>query len=415
MVEAGGVANAIAGDPCAGGTLVANDADLGQNIFQAPSTASLTGTYGTFTFNAATGEWKYTLDNADPDTQALAQGATATDTLTVKSLDGTGSYDIVVNITGTNDAPVVSGPVTGSAIEDGASSTLNALANASDVDSGTTLTVNPPATLPAGVTYNALTHSFTLDPANAAYQHLAAGQTATVTVSYGVSDGIATTPGSVSWTVTGTNDTPVAVADSGSTTENLALTVDVLANDTDADDGHVFTLASAAAPAGKGSATIVANQLVFDPGADFDHLAAGVTETVVVSYTMTDDHGASSSSTLTIIVTGTNDTPVAVADSGSTTENLALTVDVLANDTDADDGACVHAGERGRAGRQGQRDDRRQPARVRPRRRLRPSRRRGHRDGGGELHHDRRPWRELDLDPDHHGDRHQRHPGGGRR
>ncbi len=80
----------------------------------------------------------------------------------------------------------------------------------------------------------------------------------------------------------------------------------------------MFTLASAAAPAGKGSATIVANQLVFDPGADFDHLAAGVTETVVVSYTMTDDHGASSSSTLTIIVTGTNDgatiTPVAGGD-----------------------------------------------------------------------------------------------------
>ena len=94
--------------------------------------------------------------------------------------------------------------------------------------------------------------------------------------------------------VTGTNDTPVAVADSGSTTENLALMVDVLANDTDADDGHLFTLASATAPAGKGSATIVANQLLFDPGTDFDHLADGVTETVVVGYTMTDEHGASS-------------------------------------------------------------------------------------------------------------------------
>ena len=101
----------------------------------------------------------------------------------------------------------------------------------------------------------------------------------------------------------------MAVADSGSTTENLALTVDVLANDTDADDGAVFTLASAAAPAGKGSATIVANQLVFDPGTDFDHSPPGVTETVVVSYTMTDEHGASSTSTLTITVTGTNDTP----------------------------------------------------------------------------------------------------------
>ncbi len=178
------------------------------------------------------------------------------------------------------------------------------------------------------------------DP-GADFDHLAAGVTETVVVSYTMTDDHgASSSSTLTIIVTGTNDTPVAVADSGSTTENLALTVDVLANDTDADDGAVFTLASAAAPAGKGSATIVANQLVFDPGADFDHLAAGVTETVVVSYTMTDDHGASSSSTLTIIVTGTNDTPVAVADSGSTTENLALTVDVLANDTDADDGLC---------------------------------------------------------------------------
>ena len=124
--------------------------------------------------------------------------------------------------------------------------------------------------------------------------------------------GIATTPGSVSWTVTGTNDTPVAVADSGATTENLALTVDVLANDTDADDGACVQRWRArprrpARAARRSSPT----SCEFDPGTDFDHLAAGVTETVVVSYTMTDEHGASSSSTLTITVTGTNDTPVA--------------------------------------------------------------------------------------------------------
>ena len=52
---------------------------------------------------------------------------------------------------------------------------------------------NLPGSLPPGVTYDALTQSFTLDPSNAAFQHLAAGDHTTVTVNYGVSDGIATT------------------------------------------------------------------------------------------------------------------------------------------------------------------------------------------------------------------------------
>ena len=62
VIEAGGVANGTSGDPLAGGTLVANDADLGENRFQAP--ASLNGTYGIFAFNPANGDWIYTLDNS---------------------------------------------------------------------------------------------------------------------------------------------------------------------------------------------------------------------------------------------------------------------------------------------------------------------------------------------------------------
>ena len=113
--------------------------------------------------------------------------------------------------------------MTGSATEDAAASTLNALANASDVDDGTTLSVTSmPASLPAGVSYDAATHSFTLDPTNAAFQH-SPDPTTTVSVSYAVSDGITSTPASVSWTVTGTNDAPVvAGAVTGSATEDAA-------------------------------------------------------------------------------------------------------------------------------------------------------------------------------------------------
>jgi hypothetical protein len=105
---------------------------------------------------------------------------------------------------------VVTGAVEGDAAENGVSVTLDALANTSDVDDGTILAVTDlPEVLPPGVTFDPETHSFTLDPSNAAYQHLAAGEQTTVTVNYQVTDGTATTDASVSWTVTGTNEAPV--------------------------------------------------------------------------------------------------------------------------------------------------------------------------------------------------------------
>src|SRR5262249_18038515 len=77
----------------------------------------------------------------------------------VQVSDGNGGTDtqtIAVTVTDINDnAPVVDGPVTGNATEDGAPVALNALAKASDPDSGTTLSiVNLPATLPAGVSFS---------------------------------------------------------------------------------------------------------------------------------------------------------------------------------------------------------------------------------------------------------------------
>ncbi|HRF10252.1 MAG TPA: VCBS domain-containing protein, partial [Xanthobacteraceae bacterium] len=105
VTEAGGVANGTAGDPWASGKLLVTDVDSGQDAFAVPP--SLNATYGTFTFNAATGAWSYALDDARLATQALMQGQMVSDTLTVTSLDGTASHNIVVNIAGTNDAPVI--------------------------------------------------------------------------------------------------------------------------------------------------------------------------------------------------------------------------------------------------------------------------------------------------------------------
>jgi VCBS repeat-containing protein len=118
---------------------------------------------------------------------------------------------------------------------------LDALAHAWDVDFGAALSVtNVPASLPPGVTYNASTHSFSLDPSVQAFQHLAAGDHTVVTVSYGVTDGSATVPASVSWTVTGTNDAPVATAKTDAATEGgSTINGNVVA--TDLDDGALLT------------------------------------------------------------------------------------------------------------------------------------------------------------------------------
>ena len=73
---------------------VVADVDAGQAAFQSP--ASLAGTYGTFTFNTATGQWGYTLDNSRSATQALRAGDEVQDRLTVLSHDGTATRTIEV-------------------------------------------------------------------------------------------------------------------------------------------------------------------------------------------------------------------------------------------------------------------------------------------------------------------------------
>ncbi|MBY5802618.1 hypothetical protein ELH70_13860 [Rhizobium ruizarguesonis] len=104
-VEAGAAGS---GDPNASGKLTVSDVDDGEAAFAAP--ASLNGIYGSFTFNAASGSWTYTLDNNRAATQALNQGDAVSDTLSVSSLDGTASHNIVVAITGADDGPARQAP-----------------------------------------------------------------------------------------------------------------------------------------------------------------------------------------------------------------------------------------------------------------------------------------------------------------
>jgi len=91
------------------GTLTVSDADAGEAGFQTPT--SLSGTYGSFTFDSSNGKWTYTLDSSKAATQALTSSDSKTETLTVKSTDGT-TQDITVTLHGADEAsaPVIPPP-----------------------------------------------------------------------------------------------------------------------------------------------------------------------------------------------------------------------------------------------------------------------------------------------------------------
>ncbi len=200
-----------------GGTLTVADVDTGEAHFQAPASASLAGTYGTFTFNETSGEWGYALNNAAANVQALTGGQTVYDTLTVKSADGTASQEIKVTVTGTNDEAVITGTATGSATEDGGLTTGGTLTVA-DVDTGEAHFQAPASASLAG-TYGTFTFNetsgewgYTLNNAAANVQALAGGHTVYDTLTVKSADG---TPQEIKVTIAGTNDAPVIAGSIG--------------------------------------------------------------------------------------------------------------------------------------------------------------------------------------------------------
>ena len=134
--------------------------------------------------------------------------------------------------------------------------------------------------------------------------------------------------------VTGdTNIVPVAADDTAFTGEDTAVTIDVLANDTDSDGGLLSVLSVDAA----GNGTVSQNPdgtLTYTP--DTGYVGADS-----FAYTVTDGQGGTDTAIVTINVGGGNAPPVATDDAAAIAKDTAVTVDVLANDTDADSDALT--------------------------------------------------------------------------
>src|SRR6516162_1130652 len=118
----------------------------------------------------------------------------------------------------------------------------------------------------------------------------------------------------------------------------------LLANDTDVDDGHVLTITGVSGHSALGaSVTLVNGNVVYNPTATpgIQALAAGEYAFDSFTYTVSDEHGASSSATVSLTVLGVNDAPVAQADTNAGEEDTLITGTVAASDSDVDHGAVL--------------------------------------------------------------------------
>src|SRR5262249_55480391 len=155
-----------------------------------------------------------------------------------------------------NNAPAVSAPLSDTASEGAAAFTRNLLDNASDPDNGETATLSvanvsysvdggsASTTAPAGLSLAGAT--LTIDPTNAAFDHLAVGEHTTITVSYPVRDaGGATAHQTEPVTIKGPNAAPLAVTDTALVGEDVGATPtrgNVLFNDTEKDTSDTHTV-----------------------------------------------------------------------------------------------------------------------------------------------------------------------------
>ena len=304
---------------------------------------------GTFSYNP-NGAFEY-----------LADGETATDSFTYTISDGNGGTDsasVDVQINGVNDAPVVSAAVASTSTEDDGSVNVDLLTNTTDVDTSDILSVinlsKTNAGNDGGIT---MTTASSWDIDTGFYGYLAAGESEVITYSYDITDNNGETVSqTLTITINGVNDDPVAQDDAFLTDEDTILTGENVFSDNgdgvdaDGDTSDTFTVTGINQGGSVGSVggafmlssgaavTIQSNgALEYDPNDAFEYLAVGESATETFTYTITDDEGGTSTATVTVTIQGVNDPVDAVNDEVTTSKDVSLNFDVrLDNDNGPD-------------------------------------------------------------------------------
>jgi VCBS repeat-containing protein len=277
---------------------------------------------------------------------------TTTESFVYQIDDGRGGTDTAtatLTITGVNDAPVgVADGGTGFTLDEnqvGPFTTGNVLSNDTDVDieplsifSFDAITLGTIGTVSSNTD-----GSFSYEP-GMAFNSLAAGTTATDRFSYRATDGKGgiSADTTVSMTITGVNDIPTTMTDSGyladMAPDGSTVTIDVLANDSDIDAGDSPDPATVTVVSGPTTGTTAVNSTTgeitytyVDPFGFFGGDS--------FSYTVADRNGATSATTTVSVLT--NLPPSAIFDSATVSAGATITIPVLDNDTDPEGDSLI--------------------------------------------------------------------------
>ncbi|MEM7286798.1 MAG: tandem-95 repeat protein [Actinomycetota bacterium] len=134
----------------------------------------------------------------------------------------------------------------------------------------------------------------------------------------------------VNVTVNGVPDPPIALNDSGATTEDDSVTINVALNDSDIDgDLNPSSASTWTSPASGETSDNGNGTITYTPDPDFFGVDG-------FDYRICDFTGTCSVATVTVTVSSVPDTPTARDDDRSIGEDQAVTIDVAANDSDPD-------------------------------------------------------------------------------
>ena len=294
-----------------GGTLTILDVDAGE----AYAVAQTAGVYGTFSVDA-NGNWSYSADNTQTAIQQLGTVGgldSLTETFTVNSLDGTGSGTVTIVINGNNDIAAVTNDTR--TVQEDVAVSANMLSTSgqvfvTDVDSGEAYAVAQGSKAGLYGTFTVDVNgnwTYAADNTQDVIQQLGATGSLTDTLSVTSLDG--TGLGTVTVTINGTNDGPVAEAKYFTTAEDTPLTItnaQLLAGATDIDTGDVLSITNVALK-DPTNGTLVDNgngTYTFNPNHDYSGTA------VELTYTITDHNGGTDTENVTINVTPVADAPI---------------------------------------------------------------------------------------------------------
>ncbi len=124
------------------------------------------------------------------------------------------------------------------------------------------------------------------------------------------------------------NRPPVAADDNAVTDENTAVTIPVLANDSDP-DGDTITVTDASVPTHGTTAVNPNGTITYTPDSNYCGQDA-------FTYAISDGRGGTDTALVSVTVNCVNNPPVALDDTTTTDQDTAVTIDVLGNDSDPD-------------------------------------------------------------------------------